>query len=439
MGFPASRTAAFLTLLSAGLLAPVRAVPAASAPPATIPRWAPSIEAGLAEAKSKGIPLLVALNMDNERGNDHMLGKVYTDPEFLAAAAKCVCTIASLENHDSVKDPASGRAVCARFGSLTCAEHKAVEKVIREQWLKRGPKDLITSPAHFFLAPDGRRLFQRTWQVEVKELAALIDRARELCAPEALAVRDTPEDRLKRASDPLAPVRAEAIAALAGLNDPAIDAKLGDLAKAAADEGVAVSVLDGFALAMNPARIAAGAGLLGAKSPEVRMHAAVALEASKDPAALKALTGALGREKDSGVKGVLYRSIGGCAPEDPAARTAVLGGLKERGPGVLPQVIVALAPWAKDPQVIAPLKALAFSKEDWRVRAAACWTLGHSGQKDLAAKLKEIKEDGKESRLVPVATLAAQRLNDEADLDQYRRAVKQFAWSPIRHPGEPEE
>ncbi|HEU4395212.1 MAG TPA: HEAT repeat domain-containing protein [Planctomycetota bacterium] len=438
MGFPARRTAALFTVLAAGLLASARPAPAALPPPASTPKWAPSIEAGLAEAKSKGIPLLVALNMDNERGNEHMLGKVYTDPAFLAAAGKCVCTIASLGSHDSVKD-ASGRAVCARFGSLTCAEHKAVEKVIREQWLKRGPKDDVISPQHFFLAPDGRRLFQRTWQVEAKELAALLDRARELCAPEALSVRDTAEDRLKRVSDPLAPVREEAIAALAGLNDPAVDGKLGDLAKAAADEGVAVSVLDGFALAMNPARVAAAAGLLGAKSPEVRMHAAVALEASKDPAALKALTGALGREKDAGVKGVLYRSIAGCAPEDPAARSSVLGGLKERAPGVLPQAIVALAPWAKDPQVIAPLKALAFSKEDWRVRAAACWTLGLSGQKDLAPKLREIKEEGKESRLVPVATLAAQRLNDEADLDAYRRAVKQFAWSPIRHPGEPEE
>jgi len=428
-----------LALLSVALGAGVPGPAAAAAPRADSVRWAPSIEKGLEEAKARGVPLLVALNMDNERGNDAMVEKVYPDPLVVAAAAKCVCTIGSIGNHGSRKDPVTGRMVCERFGSLTCAEHRAVEKIVREQWLKKGRVEDVISPQHFFVAPDGRRLFQRTWQVEPKELADLLDRARSLSGPEALAARDTPEDRLKRAGDPLRPVRDEAIGALAALKDPAMDERLAALAKSAADEGVAVSVLDGFAAAMDPARVAAAAGFLAAKPDAVRMHAAVALEASKDPAALKALVSALGREKDARVKGVLYRSISGCAPGDASARAAVLGGLKERAEGVKPHAIVALAPWARDPQVIAALKSVAFGKEDWRVRAAACWTLGLSGQSEIAAKLAEVRDEGKENRVVPIAQLAIRRLNDEAGPDEYRRAMKSFAWSPIRHPGEPEE
>jgi HEAT repeat protein len=440
MGFPADRVRATFACTGIALAALVALpAPAPASAPATAIRWAPSIRAGLDEAKTRGVPLFVVLNMDNERGNDAMVEKVYPDPDVVAAAAKCVCAVASLGNHETAKDPVTGRTVCAKFGSVTCAEHRAIEKVIREQWLKKTPKDEVISPQHFLLAPDGRRLFARKWTLDAKELVALLDRGRELATPEALADRDTPEARLKRVSDPLAPIREEAIEALAGMKDDSVDGKLADLARASTDEGVQVSVLDGFAPAMTPGRVAAATALLGAKSPKTRMHAAVALEASKSPAALKALIAVLPREKDAGAKGVLYRCVAGCSPEEAAAKAAVLGGLKERTDAVLPHVIVALAPWAKDPQVIAALKSIAFSKEDWRARAAACWTLGLSGQKDLASKLREIQEPGKESRLAAIASLAAQRLNDEADLEQYRRTTRQFAWSPIRHPGEPEE
>jgi HEAT repeat protein len=402
-------------------------------------RWAPSIEAGLADAKAKGLPLMVALNMDRERGNDAMVKSVYTDPAVLAAAGKCICTVACMDAHDPVKDPATGRMVCSKFGSLTCAEHQAVEKIVRIQWLKKKASDDVDSPQHFFLAPDGRRLFHRTWTLEAKELAALMARAGALCAPATLAAWDTLEGRLLRAADPLGPVRAEAIEALAGMKDPAVDGKLADMAKGSPEEGVQCDVLDAFAPAMNPARVALAASLLSAKGPLARMHAAVALEASKTPEALKALSAALGAEKEGQVRAVLYRALAGCSPADPGAKTLVLGGLKEKNPDVLPSVLVALAPWAEDPQVVAPLKAIAFGRDPWMVRAAACWTLGLSGHRELVPALQDIKDDSRGKRLTSVVQLAVRRLGGMVDAAEYRGAVKGFAWSLVRHPDDPKE
>jgi HEAT repeat protein len=375
--------------------------------------------------------------MDREQGNEAMLKTVYTDPLVLAAAAKCVCTIGSLEDHDEVKEPSSGRMVCSKFGSLSCAEHQAVEKIIRIQWLKRKASDDVDSPQHFFLAPDGRRLFHRTWTLDAKELAALMARAGVLCAPATLAAWDTLEGRLQRAADPLGPVRLEAIEALAGMKDPAVDGKLADMAKGSADEGVQTDVLDAFAPAMNPARVNLAALLLSTKGSLARMHAAVALEASKSPEALKALSAALGAEKEGLVRGVLYRAVAGCSPADDGAKALVLGGLKEKSPEVLPSALVALAPWAGDPQVVASLKTIAFGREPWMVRAAACWTLGLSGHKELAPALEGIKDDSKGKRITAVARLAAGRLSGSVNAAEYRAAVKGFAWSPVQHPDDP--
>jgi hypothetical protein len=314
-----------------------------------------------------------------------------------------------------------------------------VENVIRTQWLKKKASEDVDSPQHFFLAPDGRRLFSRTWTLDAKELAALMARAGALCAPATLEAWDTLEGRLQRAADPLAAVRAEAIAALAGMKDPAVDGKLADMARGAADDGAACDVLDAFAPAMNPARLAVAAPFLSAKSALARMHAAAALAASKSPDALKALAAALPREKEGEVRGMLYRAASACSPGDAGARTLILGGLKEKNPDVLPHVLVALAPWAEDPLVVTSLKALAFGKDPWAVRAAACWTLGRSGHKELAPAMLELKDDSRRKTLTAVARLAADRLAGTFDEGEYQGAVKGFAWSRVRLPGDPEK
>src|SRR5262245_59807130 len=107
----------------------------AAAPP--ILRWASSIATGLAEAKARNLPFMVALNMDRERGNEEIVAKVYRDPVVLAAAAKCICAIGSLGSHTEAPDPALKRPVCTKFGSVTCAEHQAIERIIRTDWAKK--------------------------------------------------------------------------------------------------------------------------------------------------------------------------------------------------------------------------------------------------------------------------------------------------------------
>ena len=87
-----------------------------------LPRWAPTLEQGLAQAKERGVVLMVVLNMDNERGNQGMVDEVYPSPEFHKAAARCVVSIASLGTHKTRRDDATGHKVCSRFGSVTCVD-----------------------------------------------------------------------------------------------------------------------------------------------------------------------------------------------------------------------------------------------------------------------------------------------------------------------------
>src|SRR5581483_1473003 len=68
------------------------------------PAWAESVEAGLAAAKAKGQALMVALNMDKERGNQQMVDEVYTSAEFHEAAKRCVVAVASLYQHPTKSD-----------------------------------------------------------------------------------------------------------------------------------------------------------------------------------------------------------------------------------------------------------------------------------------------------------------------------------------------
>ena len=235
-----------IVLAALTTLAPPR--PEAAAQDRQQPRWAPSIEKGLEEARERGVALMVALNMDNERGNQGMVDDVYTDPKFLKATEKCVVAIGSLFQHGS-KGGTGGQKICERFGSVTCEQHQAIEKVIRQDWLKRGPDDDVESPRHFFLSPDGTILFQKVWTMRAESLAELMTRASELCTPGRLEKWNTLEARLERATDSAQSVREAALEELIAENDPEIDGKLAELAKKSKDPMVTGSVLASFALA----------------------------------------------------------------------------------------------------------------------------------------------------------------------------------------------
>ncbi len=368
--------------------------PAAAQQTAAHPAWAESIEAGLADAKAKGQALMVVLNMDKERGNQQMVDEVYTSPEFHEAAKHCVVAMASLFQHPTKRE-AKG-PVCARFGSVTCAQHQAIEKVVRHDWLGRGPKDDVESPRHIFVSPAGKILFQRIWTMDAPTLAALMTRATALCTPDRLAKWDTVDGRIERASDPIAAVREIALAELVAANDPAIDERLVKLAKTTSTApGVAGAVWAAFVGAATPERRKLGQAGLGDKQPDVRVQVAHALEKLAPEESLAPLLAQAAREKDDRARGEMYRALGalGVRPaKDPRVEKLLLKAISTSGDGARGHAAVAIAPWASEAAVKTELRKIVVQGDSQNLRSAAIWALGYSQDKTLAAEFAKLRE-----------------------------------------------
>ena len=104
--------------------------------PATI-HFEPSLDAAFARAKREKIPVMVCVVMDNEPANDTVARTYYRDPELGNLSKHAACVIASVGTHAET-DEVNGdttRRVCTRFGSVTCAEHQALENEARKRWL----------------------------------------------------------------------------------------------------------------------------------------------------------------------------------------------------------------------------------------------------------------------------------------------------------------
>lgn len=407
-------------LLGAAALASVAAFAPAGppAPPEQLP-WAHGLDAAQAEAKQRVVPLLVILNMDRERGNEQMVAEVYTSPAVRDAAKRCVVTIASISKHAETHDARTGRNVCSRFGCLTCDEHMATEGVVRKDWLKRGPKDDVDTPRHIFRAPDGRLLFERVWTLDAETLVKLIDRAVLACAPETLAAWDTTAGRMARIADPIDCVRHAALTDLVGAKDPAVDAQMFDLVRKTESVSVVRDVLTAMATDLTPLRVDGMRKLLAAPGASVRMQAAAALASQKGQETFDALVAAFAKEKAPEVKCVLIRAIAVAGGDAAKTRELVLKTAKASEPPLRVHATVALAPWAKDDAVVDLLRKLpANEKAPSGVRAAACWVLGLSARKELAAEIRPLAAD-RDEILKRVADAAALRLSSGSEGPKY--------------------
>jgi HEAT repeat protein len=260
---------------------------------------------------------------------------------------------------------------------VTCAQHQAIEKIVRHDWLGRGPKDDVESPRHIFVSPAGKILFQRIWTVDAPTLAALMTRASELCTPERLAKWDTLDGRIERAADPIAAVREAALAELIAANDPAIDERLVKLAKTPTTApGVAGAVYAAFVGAATPERRKTGLTGLGDRLPEVRVQVAHAIEKLDPEENIPPLLAQVERDKDGRARGEMYRALGvlGVHPKkDPRVEKLLLKAISTSGDAARAHAAVAIAPWAAETAVKTELRKIIIQGDSQNLRSAAIW------------------------------------------------------------------
>ncbi len=119
--------------------------------------WSPTVDQGLQDARNRNAPVLVSFIQDGEEANDRMVNGIHKSDEVVKLTRRFVCFIANSGNHEQTgqKQPdGSMKQVCQKFGSVSCAEHRAVESWAFKQYTQGEVK----TPQHLFCDPTGKVL-----------------------------------------------------------------------------------------------------------------------------------------------------------------------------------------------------------------------------------------------------------------------------------------
>ncbi len=403
-------------LLSVAL---VPAIFAAAAGPSQI-AWHSTVDAAVETAKRDHRVILVAVNMDGERANDQLAEDHYRDPTIGRIAANTCALIASRFDHGSGSSP------CPRFGHVTCAEHLAIERVVRKTWLEGAEDGSIIAPQHVFLDPDQKVLLSVPYLVSKGELEwCILEGIRRLdpsfawnlsesARPPKRLVKDgvvTPSEETPATAPP--PTKEEIETLIEALKDPAtrgaeLHAKL--LRLAVSDDKKVLSFLkehmsSRMAGGKNPAQLKTALHVIGRVSPpvywelvapfltdsrpDVRREAAVALEQLAVDKALSKLLAQWKKEEEAQVKNELIRAIAAVAPGDKKSVGLIKDQVKKTRDTVLAaNAVIAATPLMDRDTVLAIVEA-ALADERPALRAAAGYVIAVRKEQSLRKPLED--------------------------------------------------
>ncbi len=343
--------------------------------------WQNSWHAALEDAQNRDTIIFVAVNMDGERANDQAAASLYHHQDILDWSTQCVSLIASRFEHRS-------QGTCPRFGTISCQEHQAVEKEVRDKVFGVPAGTSIIAPHHVFLDKTGKILLSIPYQVSHQELAWCFYAAMKKAYPER-ALKESKGSRAPRrvfwdevlTSDrskitPLTDDEVEVVVQRLR-STKGIEQRIPDLyALLATDHPDAIEAINQALQSAKGAGAWAGRGgkngqsrlqefrldlihKMGVYSPlsywqvlvnqledanaNVRQEAAVALEQIGAENAIKALKASLKNEEDPNVRRCLVRALGTCGAENSSARKQLLTFAKgKKEPAVQKNALFAL-------------------------------------------------------------------------------------------------
>jgi hypothetical protein len=353
--------------------------------------WKETLKQALDQAKEQKLPVLVAMLSDNEPSCRKIAEHHYADPALIDLLAKVPCVIASPNVHEPTEQ--DGRAVCSRFGTVTCAQHcAAYEELNGLLYRKRTP----VIPQHLLLDETGEIVDSRPFYVPPETLRRWLVRALKRLRPDLLAPADLEErgDALVENSlfDQLQFGTTEQRQHAASLLD---DMEAETVARA----------LEGYVSRLNSVgrerllSMIADCGMscasyflsryLTSNDPGLRVAAAIGFQHLGSEQPLGALLLRLESEQDSRARAALLLAIGRCGSHSPRARSVVL----QVGAGGDTQArlaaLLALGDLDPNPEVVSLLVHNVESK-DPRLARAAIWSAGKLRLKDAAAPIERI-------------------------------------------------
>lgn len=424
--------------------------------------WSAGLAEALEQAKAEGKPVFVALNMDDEKANDFLAKRGYSDKAIVALSKATVNVIGSGFDH------APAGEACPRFGSLSCAEHKAAEGAIRKQLLKVEGGAPIVAPQHFFLAPSGKVILSVPYAISLPELqwcfAAALDHqgiespvkiSPKSRAPKRLVMDDVPD--LTSAEAVVLLNRDEALELLdqlkrntlkGGAKRKAIRSLLRTDEKETLDY-ISTLLRKGTGKRAKKDPRLEYVRMIGALSPEsywplvtelisggddeLRNQAIVTLEQLGAEDSLKAIRKVVAKERDPLLLKNLLRAMASAGPGDKKVRKDLIRRcLKERDELLRINAVVALGHLAPGDDVEQLLQELS-GNEERDIRMAAACAMALTRQLTWEAHLKgmfKATKDPEEKRILSSVRLVF----EEGDLLPLAAVLKGLAGDKLPRP-----
>ncbi|MFT4647704.1 MAG: hypothetical protein ACI9X4_000917 [Glaciecola sp.] len=387
-------------------------------------KWNAEYEAAFTQAKAESKVVFLAVNMDNERGNDRMVKDVYGDRTILKLSGSTVNLVASVARHNT-----SGK--CSHLGTITCKQHRAVEGKVNGTILKPDALGHVVAPQHVWLDGDGKVLISVPYEVTAGELEWCFHEAGRRNDPDYAGQESSKSKRPRRwipdgvygaDSDAGAqpPTRDETLELIKDIRKGML--KGGDLVNAyrrlaAADEPeareyIAQSLKSGgggrrggrggsatkivliryVGLASPASYWEVLDSLVGAGEDALKNEVAVAMEQLAAPEALKGLTKAFKKEKDGVARKNLLRAIAACGAKDKGTRTLLLKSAKQTRDELLRRNALIGLGWQVEQADVSSAIEKVLAKGSSEDKFAAVVGMGISRDPLWLEKLKELAE-----------------------------------------------
>ncbi len=359
--------------------------------------WEKDFDAAFAKAKERNVPVLVCFNMDGESANDSLV-KIYKDPEFVKRSADFVCLVASTFAHS----PAGSSDPCSRFGTITCDDHRTVEKKARAAFIG---KEEVIAPQHVLATPDKKVLVRRAYEVDKATLLKMMTMAHNAMRTgadvKADAAQESAGDSI-RGGAPTAEHIAELIAAAKDHNaerrKPAI-AELGQLDDVRARDALIAlldprvmddtrcDAIDALASKGNYDALAPIVARLSDSNTTVLHGAVLGLGRIGLPAATPALLKLTKKKLVTMVACDIPRALAECDPKSAEVQAFVKKASLDKDQGIAAGGLRALRSLKPDAETKKILETR-LTDSSASVRGVAVWVVGTTRERALEAKLK---------------------------------------------------
>ncbi|MBI3819444.1 MAG: HEAT repeat domain-containing protein [Planctomycetes bacterium] len=321
--------------------------------------WETGYDSALEKAKKESKPLFIAFIMDNEPANDEVAQTHYTDPEVVTLSRKMVCLIGNIGSH-----AASGP--CPKFGTITCAQHQAIEKKARAAFVRQ---EVVRAPQQVFCNSAAHELFRKVYLIakgELKKSMALAtaNQTNGAAMGDVAAAEKARIDKLLKDIDSgNSEVREVAFRELAIAADPRAIPAIILKAKPGNEESARISAIKALGAKGNYAAVKPIVELLKDVKKNVVVAAIAALENIELPDPVPDLLALYKSEGNDSVRGRTIRAITKCLPESLEVEKTCLAGF---GFGASAQMcassLLAAASLKPNVKIIAAVKVMADSK-----------------------------------------------------------------------------